>query len=65
MFGESKEMSKILLSAGREKNISESFGINVNFSYPQSVCEFNMDLTFFQRKRKTDDIITMGEKKYI
>ena len=39
-------MSQVLLSAGREKNISECLGKNVNFEYPQSVDKFNINLTF-------------------
>ena len=67
LFGELKKtfwMSRIPLSAGREKNISECFGKNVNFKYPQSMEKFNMDLTFLKRKRQTDDIVDniKGEK---
>ena len=53
-------MSKIPYSAGTEKNESECFGKNVNFKcfkYSQSLDEFNMDLTFFQRKRHADDTV--------
>lgn len=60
LFEELKEiswMSEVPLSAGREKkNISECLGKNVNFEYPQSVDEFNIDLTFVQRNRQTDEI---------
>ena len=60
LFEELKEiswMSEVPLLAGREKkNISECLGKNVNFEYPQSVDEFNIDFTFVQRNRQTDEI---------
>ena len=66
LFGELKEIfwiSKIPLSKEREKNKSICFGKIVRFKYPQTVDDFNMDLTFFQRKRQLDnDIdIVIGE----
>ena len=66
LFGELKEIfwiSKIPLSKEREKNISICFGKIVRFNYPQTVDDFNMELTFFQRKRQLDnDIdIVIGE----
>ena len=48
---------------GREKNISTCFRKTARFKYPETVDDFNMELTFFQRKRQLDnDIdIVMGE----
>ena len=48
---------------GREKNISTCFRKTVRFKYPETVDDFNMELTFFQKKRQLDnDIdIVMGE----
>ena len=48
---------------GREKNISTCFRKTVRFKYPETVDDFNTELTFFQRKRQLDnDIdIVMGE----
>ena len=40
-----------------EKNIPTYFGNNVKFMYPQTVDNFDMELTFFQRKRQLDDSI--------
>ena len=65
-FGNLKEIfwiSKILLSSEREKNISCCFQQHVDFKYPQTIDDFNMHLTFFQRKRHVDnDVnIVMGE----
>ena len=39
------------------------FSKNVDFKYPQTIDEFNMHLTFFQRKRRVDNDIdgVMGE----
>ena len=54
LFGELKEIfwiSKIPLSTGREKSISECFSKNVNFKYPNSMDEFNMNLAFFSKKK--------------
>ena len=47
----------------REKNISTCFRKTVRFKYPETVDDFNMELTFFQKKRQLDnDIdIVMGE----
>ena len=66
MFGELKEISwisKIPLSAEREKNISTCFKKTVKFKFPQTVDELDMELTFFQRKRQSNDSIdiVMGE----
>ena len=58
LFGELNEIfwiSKIPLS--REKNISACFQKYVDFKYPQTMDEFNMHLTFFQRKRQVDNDI--------
>ena len=40
-----------------EKNIPTCFGNNVRFMYPQTVDNFDMELTFFQKKRQLDDSI--------
>ena len=63
MFGNLKEIfwiSKILLSIEREENISSCFQQHVDFKYPQTIDEFNMHLTFFQRKRHVDDNIEIA-----
>ena len=67
MSGDLKEIywiTKIPLSTQREKNSSSFFQKNVDFKYPQTADEFNMHLTFFQRKRHVDNDIdvVMGEK---
>ena len=54
LFGELKEifwLSKISLSAEREKNIYTYFQKQANFKYPQTVDDFDMELAFFQRKK--------------
>ena len=66
LFGELKEIfwiSRIPLSAEREKNISTCFKKTVKFKFPQTVDELDMELTFFQRKRQSNDSIdiVMGE----
>ena len=66
MFGELKEIfwiSNIPLSGEREKNISTCFKKTVKFKYPETVDQFDMGLTFFQRKRQSNDSIdiVMGE----
>ena len=66
IFGDLKEIywiKKIPLSTQREKSISSCFQKNVDFKYRQTVDEFNMRLTCFQRKRHIDNDIgvVMGE----
>ena len=54
MFGELQEMhwiTKVPLSDQREKNIISCFNKHIDFRYPQTVDEFNMNLTFFQRQK--------------
>ena len=41
-------------SAQREKHISSCFQKTVDFKYPQTIDEFDMHLTFFQRKRNVN-----------
>ena len=60
LLGELKEifwLSKISLSAEREKIISVCFQQQVHFKYPRTDDDFNMELTFFQRKRHLDNNI--------
>ena len=45
----------------REKNILACFKKTLRFKYPQTVDDFNMELTFFQRKRYDNVDIVMGE----
>ena len=50
-------------SAEREKNVLLCFQHHTVFTYPQTIDGFNMQITFFQRKRHVDiniDIV-MGE----
>ena len=50
MFRNLKEIfwiSKIPLCAEREKNILSCFQQHVDFKYPQTMDEFNMNLKFF------------------
>ena len=54
LFGKLNEIfwiSKVPLSSEREKKILPCFQQRVDFKYPQTIDEFNMHLTFFQRKR--------------
>ena len=58
MFDELKEifwLTKISFSAGREKNILSCFRKTVRFKYSETVDQFDMELTFFQRKRQSDN----------
>ena len=58
MFDELKEIfwiTKISVSAGREKNILSCFRKTVRFKYSETVDQFDMELTFFQRKRQSDN----------
>ena len=62
LFGKLKEifwLSKISLSVEREKNISACFQKQAHFKHPQTVDYFNMEQTFFQKKKKDT------KKKYI
>ena len=62
LLGELKEifwLSKISLSAEREKIISVCFQQQVHFKYPRTDDDFNMELTFFQRKRHLDNNINV------
>lgn len=55
LFEELKEiswMSEVVVVGREKKNISECLGKNVNFEYPQSVDEFNIDFTFVQRNKQ-------------
>lgn len=54
---------KIPRSGEREKNISSCFQQRVNLKYSQTTDEFNMHLTYFQRKRyvNNDNDIVIGE----
>ena len=67
LFDELKEIfwiSKISLSLEREENIKGCLKKTVNFTYPHSLENFNMELDFFQRKREDSDFndnILMGE----
>ena len=66
LFGELEEIfwiSKIPLSMEREKSISTCFGKTVRFKYLQTLDDFDMELTFFQRKRQLGNSvdIAMGE----
>ena len=64
MFGELKEIhwiTKVPLSDQRERNIKLCFNKHVDFKYPQTVGEFNMNLTFFQRQKNVDNDFVMGE----
>ena len=59
-FGELEEIfwiQKLPHSMEIEKSIPTYFGNNVKFMYPQTVDNFDMELTFFQRKRQLDDSI--------
>ena len=58
MFGELKEIywiTKVPLSDQRERNIKSCFNKHVDFKYPQTVEEFNMNLAFFQRQKNVDN----------
>ena len=46
---------KILRSGEREKNMSPCFQPHVNFKYPQTTDEIDMNLTYLQRKRYIDN----------
>ena len=46
---------KILHSGEREKSVSPCFQQHVNFKYPQTTDEFNMNRTYLQRKRYIDN----------
>ena len=65
LFGKLSEifwLSKILLFSESEKNISSCFHQRVDFKYSQTIDEFDMHLTLFQRKIYDNDIdIAMGE----
>ena len=55
MFGKLKEifwLSKTLLSQIREQNISSCFDLKVNFRYPKTLNELNMELDLFFLKKK-------------
>ena len=64
LFDKLKEIfwiSKIPLSMEREKNISTCFKKTVRFKYSQTVDNYNVELTFFQRKRDDNVDIVMIE----
>ena len=64
MFGNLREIYwiiKVPLSDQREKNIPFCFQKHVGFKYPQTVDEFNMELTFIQRQKNVDNDSVMGE----
>ena len=64
LFDELKEIfwiSKIPLSMERETNISTCFKKSVRFKYSQTVENYNVELTFFQRKRDDNVVIVMIE----
>ena len=66
MFGDLKEITKRLQKypfLHKEKKTFLLVSKNVDFKYPQTIDEFNMHLTFFQRKRRVDNDIdgVMGE----
>ena len=47
IFAKLKEifwLSKIILSQDREQDISSCFDLKVNFKYPQTLIDFNMEL---------------------
>ena len=57
MFGKVKEvhwLTKIALSKNREENIRSCFDVQVNFSYPQNIFEFDYLIENFQRNKKTE-----------
>ena len=52
MFSDLKEIyliTKVPLS--KKRNIKSCFNKHVDFKYPQTVDEFNMNLTFYQRQK--------------
>ena len=64
MFGELKEIywiTKVPLSDQLERNIKSCFNKHVDFKYPQTVEEFNINLAFFQRQKNVDNDFVMGE----
>ena len=64
LFGELNEIfwiSKIHLSMEKEKNMSVCFFKKLKFKYPQKVDDFDMELTYFQRKRDDNVDIAMGK----
>ena len=70
IFAKLKEifwLSKIMLSQDREQDISSCFDLKVNFKYPQTLNDFNMELhsVLLPKKKETDDSIVnnvMDEK---
>ena len=46
---------KIVLSKDREQNVLSCFDSKEEFKYPQTLDEFNMELDFFQKKKKEID----------
>ena len=46
---------KIVLSRDREQNVLSCFDSKEEFKYPQTLDEFNMELDFFQKKKKEID----------
>ena len=76
IFAKLKEifwLSKIMLSQDREQDISSCFDLKVNFKYPQTLNDFNMELDSLplpplpppQKKKETDNSIVnnvMDEK---
>ena len=57
MFGKVKEvnwLTKITISKNREENIRSCFDVQVNFSYPQNIFEFDYLIENFQRNKKTE-----------
>ena len=45
--------------------IASCFKKKVDFKYPQTVDEFNMELTFFQRQKNLDNDSVMGENNIL
>ena len=46
---------KIVLSKDREQNVLSCFDSKDKFKYPQTLDDFNMELDFFQKKKKEID----------
>ena len=71
IFAKLKEifwLSKIILSQDRQQDISSCFDLKVNFKYPQTLNDFNMELDSLphpKKKKETDNSIVnnvMDEK---
>lgn len=50
---------KIVLSRDREQNVLSCFDSKEEFKYPQTLDEFNMELDFFQKKKKKLTIVVI------